>query len=145
MALLRRGKKFYFVKRFPKEFADVDGRKIIQISLKTDSEDEALGRIPAIEASLHEYWGRCVRVLAMPMGTRRLSLLLRALGYRNETSFTCFALNSERCEQRRQKKKSSEPQTLPVPKAETDQAADVQHTRRSRAAHQQRHAVASWL
>lgn len=63
MALIRRGKKWYFVKRVPKEFASFDTRKIVQTSLKTDSESEALRLVVDVEAALQNYW------VALSMGS----------------------------------------------------------------------------
>ena len=56
MALIRRGKTYYFVKRVPKLFSDYDKRGTVQISLKTESESEALRKVPEVEDSLLNYW-----------------------------------------------------------------------------------------
>ena len=56
MALTLRGKTYYYIKRVPKRFSAFDKRKFVKICLKTDSESEALRKIPNIEESLLSYW-----------------------------------------------------------------------------------------
>lgn len=56
MALTLRGKTYYYIKRVPKRFAAWDKRKFVKVCLKTDSQSEALRKIPDVEESLHNYW-----------------------------------------------------------------------------------------
>ena len=56
MALTLRGKTYYYTKRVPKRFAAWDKRKFVKVCLKTDSQSEALRKIPDVEESLHNYW-----------------------------------------------------------------------------------------
>ena len=56
MALTLRGKTYYYIKRVPKRFAAWDKRKFVKVCLKTDSQSEALRKIPDIDESLHNYW-----------------------------------------------------------------------------------------
>ena len=56
MATLKRGKIFYLVKRVPTDVAHLDTRKIVQISLKTDSGKEAAIKAVYVEEALMAYW-----------------------------------------------------------------------------------------
>ncbi len=56
MALTLRGKTYYYIKRVPKRFAAWDKRKFVKVCLKTDSQSEALRKIPDVDESLHNYW-----------------------------------------------------------------------------------------
>ena len=56
MATLKRGKIFYLVKRVPTDVAHLDTRKIVQISLKTDSGKEAAIKAVDVEEALMAYW-----------------------------------------------------------------------------------------
>jgi integrase len=56
MALIQRGKTYYFVKRVPKRFTAYDTRGLVKISLKTDSESEARRKVPEVEDNLLNYW-----------------------------------------------------------------------------------------
>ena len=56
MALIQRGKTYYFVKRVPKRFTAYDTRGLVKISFKTDSESEARRKVPEVEDNLLNYW-----------------------------------------------------------------------------------------
>ena len=56
MAILKRGKIFYLVKRVPADVAHLDPRKIVQISLKTDSGKQAAIKAVDVEEALMAYW-----------------------------------------------------------------------------------------
>lgn len=46
----------YFSKHVPKEFEAVDPLKIIQVSLKTDSEAATRSKVQEVEVALFDYW-----------------------------------------------------------------------------------------
>jgi hypothetical protein len=56
VATLKRGRIFYLVKRVPTDVAHLDTRKIVQISLKTDSGKEAAIKAVDVEEALMAYW-----------------------------------------------------------------------------------------
>ncbi|WP_085905863.1 site-specific integrase [Kiloniella majae] len=54
--LLVVGKKWYYKRRVPEEYRHLDKREFVRVSLKTDSYDEALKRVVAVNQATEEYW-----------------------------------------------------------------------------------------
>ncbi len=54
--LKKRGHKFYFQKRIPKEFEHLFAQKSLQISLKTECRAKAMQRSQNLNALLNEFW-----------------------------------------------------------------------------------------
>ena len=54
----KRGRRYHYVRRVPKDIRDVDSRDFIQISLKTDSLTIAQQRAALLDQHIEHYWHR---------------------------------------------------------------------------------------
>ena len=52
----KRGTKYHYVRRVPKEIRLIDGRELIQVSLKTDSLSLAEHRATILNQNINDYW-----------------------------------------------------------------------------------------
>jgi hypothetical protein len=56
MGIVKDRGRWYYQKRVPKRFEDLDGRELVRIALRTDSKVEALAKAPIVAREVFARW-----------------------------------------------------------------------------------------